>query len=168
MFSNLNWWISSNRNSYTSCYFSCLFQFFMIVLDWFDSTDLHYLYSFLWVFWILLFIKSERCSDSNWTVLDINSEYYWIILSKNSNCFKNTRENGLFSFFNFSLFSNLWNILGKIIGQMIDDIGCKDLNLIFFSVFLCILKNFYIKNQHACKSKINSILLFFSALGDLR
>ena len=120
----------------------------MIVFDglhnsYFNSVNFN---SFIGIFWILLSVNYKRSADLDDSILNINTKYNRITLSKDSNCFKNTRENCFLSLLYFPLFSYLINVLSEIISQMINDICSKYPNFILLSVFLSIREDFNIED----------------------
>ncbi len=96
--------------------------------------------------YVFLLVNGQRSTNFQDTMLDIDTHYDRIVLSESGNLFKNTGENCVFTFLQFSLLSDFFNILAEHVHQVINYISSKNLDMVLFGVLLSIMKNFYIKD----------------------
>ena len=99
------------------------------------------------IFRIFFTEDDERCADFEHSIFHIHTKHNGITLAENLDSLKHAGEDSLFTLLDLTLLTYLVHILREEISQVIDYIGCKDLNLVLFCIFLSISKHLHVEHQ---------------------
>lgn len=113
------------------------------------------------VFWILfntyflLSVNADWGADLEHSIFYVDSQDNGAIFPESGYLFENAWKNCIFSFRLSSLCPDFFHVFVEMVGKMVNDVCCEDLDPVLFCVFLGVCKDFDIEDKQASVSSIN-------------
>lgn len=152
--------ISSQLDSHTAGRLPRFFDLLMVRLDGLNDPNPRLFFSLDKIIIYIFAVDADGRTNLQNSLLYIHSQNNRVVLSESSDLLEDAWEYGVFTFLLLALFLDLLHKFVEVVGQVVDDVGRKNTDVVLLGVFLGIRQNLHIKHQQTA-------ILFLSAFGVL-